>query len=331
MISVIIPAYNAAQTLPACLKALSAQTMPADQFEIIVVDDGSTDNTAGIARQAGVRVVSQPNAGAAAARNLGAHFARGDLLLFTDADCLPTPDWVAQMSAPFAADPTLAGAKGVYRTRQPELTARFVQMEYQDKYDRMLGTERIDFVDTYSAAYRRDLFLQMGGFDTTFPGASVEDQEFSFRLAGAGYRLIFIPEAKVWHTHDRTLAEYARRKFFIGYWKSLVVQKHPTKLIRDSHTPQVLKLQMGLAAMGAGFLGLGLLRRLRPLAAGGLLAWLALCLSGWPFYRKIIARDPGVLLIAPWLIFIRAWALALGFLLGHFRLRLVRQLKSNRL
>jgi cellulose synthase/poly-beta-1,6-N-acetylglucosamine synthase-like glycosyltransferase len=305
--------------------------MPADQFEIIVVDDGSTDNTADIARQAGVRVVSQPNAGAAAARNLGAHFAGGDLLLFTDADCLPAPDWVAQMCAPFAADPTLAGAKGVYRTRQPELTARFVQMEYQDKYDRMLGTERIDFVDTYSAAYRRDLFLQMGGFDTAFPGASVEDQEFSFRLAEAGYRLIFIPEAKVWHTHDRTVAEYARRKFLIGYWKSLVVQRHPTKLIRDSHTPQVLKLQMGLAALGAGFLGLGLLRRVRPLAAGGSLTWLALCLSGWPFYRKIMAQDPGVLLIAPWLIFIRAWALGLGFLWGHFRLRLVRQLKSKRL
>ncbi|NIW99657.1 MAG: hypothetical protein GWN13_15680, partial [Phycisphaerae bacterium] len=143
-------------------------------------------------------------------------------------------------------------------------------------------------------------------------------------LAEAGYRLIFIPEAKVWHTHDRTVAEYARRKFFIGYWKSLVVQRHPAKLIRDSHTPQVLKLQMGLAALGAGFLGLGLLRRLRPLAAGGLLAWLALGLSGLPFYRKLMARDPGVLLIAPWLIFIRAWALGLGFLLSSFRLILIR-------
>ena len=178
--------------------------------------------------------------------------------MFTDADCVPAFDWIAQMSTPFN-DVDLAGAKGVYRTAQPELTARFVQLEYEDKYERMLGSTHIDFVDTYSAAYRRDVFLAMGGFDTTFPGATVEDQEFSFRLTEAGYRLAFIPKARVWHIHDRSLIEYARRKYLIGYWKPAVTHKHPGKLLQDSHTPQSRKSADGAwAALGAGLLGLGI-------------------------------------------------------------------------
>jgi glycosyltransferase involved in cell wall biosynthesis len=313
--SVVIPAYNAAATLPACLEALEVQTIPRLAYEIIVVDDGSNDATAQIAQGFNVRVVSQANAGAAAARNHGARLARAPILLFTDADCAPAPDWIAQMLRAFEA-PEVAGAKGVYGTRQQEIVARFVQLEYEDRYDRMRALDQIDFIDTYAAGYRRDIFLQMGGFATTFPKASVEDQEFSFRLAKAGRRLVFVPQAQVYHLHDQTLAEYIRRKFWIGYWKVRVMRAYPDKLVRDSHTPQVLKLQIGLAALG-GLLIIGSLFK-RRLAAAGLLSWLLLWLSGVRFLRKIGHRDTGVALAGPILLFVRAWALGLGFLLGLF-------------
>ncbi len=320
--SVVIPAYNSAETLPLCLQALQAQRFSPSQYEIIVVDDGSTDDTAQAARHFGsaivpVTVISQPNAGPAAARNRGAQAARGDVLLFTDADCVPFLDWVKCMAAAFTqAD--VVGAKGVYRTRQRELVARFVQAEYEDKYDRMRTLETIDFVDTYSAGYRRDVFLASGGFDTSFPTASVEDQEFSFALAEAGHRLVFVPDARVFHIHDRTLLEYARRKFWIGYWKVRVMREHPGKLVRDSHTPQVLKLQMVLAALGALLIVGGLWKGI--LAVAGLAAWAALLISGLPFMFKLLRRDPPVTLVAPLMIFVRAWALGLGFLAGLVRL-----------
>ena len=331
MISVVIPAYNAEVTLGRCLAALGEQTRPPD--EIILVDDGSTDGTAELARRHGVQVISQSNAGPAAARNTGARAARGDLLLFTDADCAPAPEWVERMAAPFA-DPTVAGAKGVYGTTQGELVARFVQIEYEDKYDRMRGQPRIDFVDTYSAGYRRDVFLQAGGFDTTFPTASVEDQEFSFRLAKAGHRLVFVPDASVLHLHDRTPAEYVRRKYWIGYWKALVTRRYPSKLARDSHTPQILKLQMGMAGAGALCLVLSFLLRLGDLgrtqaaprrgrragwARWGLLFWLAHGLTTLPFVRKAWPKDRVVALLSPLLLFARAWALGVGFVLGNLR------------
>ena len=317
MISVIVPAYNAARTLPACLRALNNQTLPRQEYEIIVVDDGSTDDTPAVARRYGARVVTQPNAGPAAARNRGVEMARGDLLLFTDADCVPAPDWIARLSAPFA-DPSVQGAKGVYCTHQPELTARFVQLEYEGKYDRLRRQTRIDFIDTYSAAYRRSVFEAMGGFDSTL--RINEDVEFAFRVAEAGHRLVFVPGAAVSHTHDRTPIEYAVRKFWNGYTKTRVVRRHPGKIVRDSHTPQVIKLQMALAGLGTALLAMALLLWRREPALAGLGAWLAVAASDAPLYRKIWRRDRPVLAIAPLLVLVRALALGFGLLAGFVRL-----------
>lgn len=324
-VSVIIPVYNGSQTLPACLQGLQNQTRPPD--ELIVVDDGSTDDTVNVAGQFEVMVLSQANAGPGVARNYGARMAQGDILLFIDADCTPPPNWIEYMLAPFA-DPNVAGAKGEYRTHQRELVARFVQQEYQDRCDRMVGQRQIDFVDTYSAAYRRSLFLAAGGFDPTF--IKNQDQEFSFRLAKQGHRLVYVPGAIVYHQHDQTLWDYIRRKYQIGYWKTLVMRRHPAKLIQDSHTPQILKVQMGLAVLGGLLLLGGGLSRYRPAGRAGQLAWGLLLLSGLPFYQKILKRDALILTIAPLLLFVRAWALGLGFLTGILRFILLENLTLNR-
>lgn len=322
--TVVIPVYNGAGVVQRCLDALAQQTVAADSFEIIVVDDGSADATAAVVQSWAerhphlrTRLVQQANAGPAAARNCGAQLAQAPIVLFTDADCAPAPGWVQALLAA-CADPTVAGAKGVYRTDQCELVARFVQAEYEDRYDRMAGRPQIDFVDTYSAAYRRDIFLANGGFDSTFPTASVEDQEFSFRLASRGHRLVFVPEAAVIHLHDRTLREYARRKFLIGYWKARVTQRHPDRLMQDSHTPQVLKIQILLVALILVALPGLLLRRggTAPLLAGLGLSFLA---TTAPFVRKLARRSTALALSGPFLVGVRAVALGCGFALGVVR------------
>jgi cellulose synthase/poly-beta-1,6-N-acetylglucosamine synthase-like glycosyltransferase len=314
VITVIIPAYNAAPTLSRCLSALCEQTRTPD--EIIVVDDGSTDGTAELALGYGVRVIRQANAGPAAARNAGIQAAQGDLLFFTDADCAPALDWVERLAAPFS-DPSVAGAKGVYRTAQIELVARFVQVEYEDRYDGMRGRECIDFIDTYSAAYRRDVLSVAGGFDETF--AYLEDQELSFRLAGRGYRFVFVPDAIVYHRHADNLLWYARKKYLIGQWKTLVTRRHPSKLARDSHTPQTLKLQIGLVGVGGTLVILGVVARRARLARWGLSCWAAFGLVAFPFVRKAWQKDRTIALLAPVLLFIRACALGVGFVVGNLR------------
>ncbi len=313
--SVIVPAYNAADTLGACLQALSAQTVPRERFEVIVVDDGSTDETAAIAEGAGARVVRIPHAGPAAARNAGAQAARAPILLFTDADCEPGPTWVETMLRAFS-DLRIAGAKGSYRTRQRGLLPRLVQAEYEEKYARLARQEAIDFVDTYSAGYRRDVFLANRGFDPVFSVPSVEDQELSFRLSRKGYRLIFLPEAWVWHRHDRNLGEYFRRKFGIGYWKALLLRRHPERAVYDSHTPALLRWQIALLALAiAGAGAAGVWHPLWPLPCLGLGGFL---LSTAPFVARL-RRDPALALAAPALLALRALALGLGLLWGFVR------------
>ena len=338
--SVIVPVYNGASTIERCLDALARQQADPQSYEVIVVDDGSRDATPAVVtawceRHPAVRarLVRQDNAGPAAARNHGAQEAQANLLLFTDADCAPAPDWVDALAAPFA-DPAVVGAKGTYLSTQREAVPRFVQAEYEDRYDRMRGMTQIDFIDTYSAAYRRDVFCENGGFDPIFTTASVEDQELSFRLAQKGYRLVFAPNAQVEHIHDENLGEYFRRKYYIGYWKALLIRWHPERMVQDSHTPQVLKLQIVLLAATLGTVLLALLGvwlpPLRwagvPLAAvplamvplvGLIIAFL---LSGAPFLAKLARRSPRLALAGPVILYTRALALGAGYVAGtiHF-------------
>lgn len=326
MISVVVPAYNAADTLDECLQGLLDQSIPRSCYEVIVVDDGSMDHTLDVAAAygvQGVRVVHhQQNQGAGSARNTGVACAQGDLVLFIDSDCVPRSEWVQIMAEAFQ-DPEVVGIKGGYLTRQTSLVPRFTQAEYEDRYDRMLGQERINSVDTASAAYRRDVFIQNGGFDPSF--RFLEDHEFSFRLAEKGYKLIYVPEAQVYHRHNNNVLQYLERKFGIGVWKARVVQRYPERLASDSHTPPVLKLQLLLLMLAGPLLLAGLLLGLAGVtwwtwfAAAGLVAGLLFLASGVPFWLKVLRRDPPVALIVPPMLVVRALALGVGYAIGSLR------------
>jgi len=318
---VIIPAYNSQATVARCLDALEQQTLPRDSYEIIVVDDGSTANTnAQVRAYDNVRLLVQVHAGPAAARNLGVEHARGEIVLFTDADCEPAADWVEQMLAPLDVLQT-AGVKGVYRTQQRALVARFVQMEYETRYQRMTRHMarhgRIDFVDTYAAAYRRDVFLAAEGFDPKFAKASVEDQELSFRIAEQGHRLVFAPQAAVFHWgHATTAFAYAWKKCKIAFYKIEVLKQHSSKAWQDAHTPQRLKAQILI-------LGIGLCSLLPSLVWPSLLWVTTGCgvlffLTTIPFVAKAWKQDPSVAVVSPLLLLLRALALGSGMAAGVF-------------
>lgn len=308
--SVIIPAFNARHTLGACLAALQQQTVPQDEMEIIVIDDGSRDGTGQLAKEMGATVLRQArNSGQAAARNIGIRLAQGKIICFTDADCIPQTDWVAQITAPLHEDSRISAVKGVYFTRQRELIARFVQLEYEDKYDKLRHFPRISFVDTYSAAYRRAVLLQVGGFDERFPVA--EDRELSYRVAAAGYEMVFQPAAKVCHLHANSVRSYFVKKVLNGYWAGQAVKFFPERQKEDSYTPQVMKLQVGLMGVIAGT------AVLTPFFPPFLLllgfSLIAFLLTTLPFLRKAWTKDKAVALVSPLFLAVRALALGIGY------------------
>ncbi|MBX3237392.1 MAG: glycosyltransferase [Nitrospiraceae bacterium] len=297
-VTVIVPVYNGADTIGECLESLLRQSEQGPACEILVVDDASRDSTPTVvARYPLVRAIRQEvNAGPAAARNRGAREATGDIILFTDADCVPGEGWLREMLRSFG-DPLVMGVKGVYRTKQRELTARVIQLEFEYKYRKLAAQSAIDFIDTYSAGYRRAVFLEFGGFDTAFPVPSTEDIDLSFRVAAKGHLLVFNPSAYVFHRHPAGVADYLKRKFRYAYWGMLVVRRFPEKAIRNSYTPHSQRLQVLLAPLAIASLGI-------PVLAGTLLwipiaLWTMLMATLLPFMARSAAKDPVATLASP--------------------------------
>ena len=315
----IVPVYNEESTIEVCLRALENQTISRDQYEVIVIDDGSTDRTSELIRAfPKVRYLQQAHKGPASARNLGAQQANGRFLVFTDGDCVAQYDWLEQIVAPLLKDAEVIGVKGAYRTHQQEIAARFVQLEYEDRYDLMQRDRYIDFIDTYAAAYRRAVFLASGGFDTSFPTAMGEDTELSYRLAQAGYKMVFNPRAIVYHYHPSSVRAYLRRKYTAAYWRVVLYRLHPAKFKRDSHTPQVVKLQ---ALLAAGWLCAMFGATCAQWFIYPLFVLTILLLSSFlPFTFKAITKDPLVGLLSPIILFLRSFAYLFGIVGGVFHL-----------
>jgi glycosyltransferase involved in cell wall biosynthesis len=306
-VSIVIPAYQAEKTISKCVRALALQALPRECYEIIVVDDASSDHTAAEAQSAGADVVRlAQNLGPAGARNIGLQRARGELVVFTDADCEAAPDFLANLLRRLD-DPRVGGAKGVYLSRQPRLVSRFVQHEYEERYRHTAQWPALDFVDTYACCFRRTDLLRVGGFNSRL--RVCEDQELSFRLSQAGVHVLFAPDARTYHSHCEDLTAYLRKKFRIARWKVRVLRQHPDKCLADSHTPQTLKLEIVLAYVLAWLVAAGRWR----FAAMTLCAHLALTA---PFVMRAVQRDRAMGTVAPGLLLSRDLALGAGIVIG---------------
>jgi len=315
-ISVIIPAYNAEKTIGKCLKSLKNQNVKKG-YEIIVVDDGSIDRTKQVVKKfRNILLLEQKHKGPAAARNLGAKNANGKILLFTDADCFAKKDWIKEMIKPFE-NKEIIGVQGAYGTKQKSIFARFAQFEIEERYDRMRKNDYIDFIGSYSAGYKKDIFLKSGGFDESFPMASGEDPALSFKLSELGYKMVFNPKAVVYHKHPDTLKKYLRQKFWRAYWRVLLYKKYPKKIKSESYTPQTLKIQIFLTYLFSissilVFFGLN--------AIIPLLIFFVILISTLPLSYKNFRKDKMVGLFSPFIILMRSISFSLGLLYGFVRM-----------
>jgi glycosyltransferase involved in cell wall biosynthesis len=214
--SVIVPAHDAAATLGRTLAALAGQDL-AEEFEVIVVDDGSADSTAEIAADAGVRLVRHPRPlGPAAARNSGAAGAAGDVLAFTDSDCYPTPGWLRNALAAAAEADLVQGAVRPDPAVEPEPFDRTVWV-----------VAEVGLYETANLIVRRDWFERVGGFEDWL-GARVgkplaEDVWLGWRLRRAGARTAFSEAALVHHeVFRRDPAEYVAERARVTYFPDIV-------------------------------------------------------------------------------------------------------------
>ncbi len=204
-ISVIIPVRNGATTLSRCLEALKQSQGVA--WECIVVDDGSSDESATLARQFGARLIESdhPGSGPARARNLGARVATAPLLCFLDADVVAQPDTLAQFVALFDADPSLAAAFGSYDASP---AASGLLSQYRNllhHFVHQAGQEHASTFWSGCGAIRRDIFLELDGFDPAYTRPCIEDIELGYRLHARGARIRLAKQIQVTHLKRWTL------------------------------------------------------------------------------------------------------------------------------
>lgn len=201
-VSVVVPTHNRAHSLGDVLAALLAQRYPADRFEIIVVDDGSTDATAAVVRaaqagaRASLRYFRTESGGPAAARNFGAARGCGTVLAFTDSDCHPVPDWLANAVRRLVDDVGLV-AGPVRPFVHPRRVPGFFSHQTDHRRENVL-------YPTANAIYRRAAFEAVGGFDAHFGGGLGkapwgEDTDLAWRVQRAGYRAAWAADAPVDH------------------------------------------------------------------------------------------------------------------------------------
>jgi glycosyltransferase involved in cell wall biosynthesis len=183
-ISVVVPAYNEEKLLADCLESLKNQTFPKNSYEIIVVDNNSTDKTREIAQKHGVRIVGCQVQGVAASREAGSEAAYGEIIAGTDADTKVTPTWLEKIANHFQKEPTLVGLTGpTYFSDTGWLFTKFSYLSF-DIFQRFNFAVGKPTFSGFNHAVRKDAYEEIGGINTDLESA--EDIDLSFRLAKIG-------------------------------------------------------------------------------------------------------------------------------------------------
>lgn len=294
-LSVIVPAHQGAKVLPRALSALMASDIERERWELIVVDDASTDETSLVAAEHAdtvVRLAGQPH-GPAYARNRGFEVSRGEVIVFIDADTCVHADTLSRVATLFADDPGVSAAFGSYDANPP---APGIVSQYRNLLHHYMHHRNAGEAETFWAgcgAVRRSVFLEAGKFDEWhYSRPQIEDIELGRRLRQLGHRIVLDPEIQVTHLKRWTLRNVLATDFKNRGvpWMRLLLQEGPSKGPETLNIRTVEKwctVLVGLASLS--LLAAPLLRSLWPLAVTGV-SLAGVLLLNLSLYRYLVQR-----------------------------------------
>jgi GT2 family glycosyltransferase len=225
-VSVVVCSYNGGRTLEQCLRSLSALDYP--DYEVIVVDDGSTDDTRDIlAHFADVRVIHQPNRGLSIARNAGLKVATGSIIAYTDSDCFVDPNWLSLLVYQFQRSDA-AAVGGPNLSPDDGWMAGCVAAAPGQPTHVLESDQVAEHIPGCNMAFRREALEAINGFDPQYRKAG-DDVDVCWRLQHAGYWITFAPGAFVWHHRRCTPRAYLRQQAGYGEAEAWLQFKHPDK------------------------------------------------------------------------------------------------------
>jgi glycosyltransferase involved in cell wall biosynthesis len=304
-LSVVVPVHNGAPALARCLAALEASDLPRSSWELLVVDDASTDECATVATNHADRIlrIEQGPCGPALARNRGAGAARAEVIAFVDADVIVHPDALRRMVEALDADASVAAVFGAY---DESLSAPGFLSQYRNLLHRYVHLAGAGETDTFWAgcgAVRRAAFLDAGGFDEgTFRRPQIEDIDLGYRLRDRGWRILLQPDIQAGHLKRWTLPGMIRTDVMDRGipWMRLLLERGAMGGQRShvgrSGTLNIRwqeKVKTGLVALALVLAVAGAATGLAAWVWAGLIAFTALLLSNLPLYGWF-ARRRGV-------------------------------------
>src|SRR5271170_6748123 len=224
-VSVVVCAYNAERTMEACLASL--ETLDYPDYEVIVVNDGSKDRTLEIAeRFPYCRIISQPNKGLSVARNVGAEAATGEIVAYTDSDCVADADWLTYLVARMETGNLAACGGPNFPPPETNLVPAAVAVSPGGPTHVLISDEVAEHIAGCNMAFRRDILMGLGGFDPIYRAAG-DDVDICWRFQDAGHVIGFSPAAIVWHFRRNTVKAYCNQQRGYGKAEALVYSKHP--------------------------------------------------------------------------------------------------------
>ena len=309
--SVVVPFYNRADFLPLVVDALLKQDV---SVEVIIVDDGSKDKTFEVSKKYPVKYVFQENSGPASARNRGFIESRGDIVAFTDSDCIAKPDWIRRLIEGFESEDIGVVAGSYDIANHESLLACLIHEEIKWRHKRF--GRYIRAFGSYNFAVRRDVFEKTGAFDDSYRTASGEDNDLSYRILKAGYKIRFNPDALVAHYHTERLWKYLKEQFRHAFWRIKLYKEHSEMMKGDDYTiwKDAIEILVSLFAVAGLPLIFTKFWFFEPL----ILALLFMIQIPFALEISLFKKDVRYLLLAP-LCFLRSFARMYGMLRGIWR------------
>ena len=227
MVSVVICAYNAERTMRDCLESLRKLDYP--NYEVVIVDDGSRDSTAQISADfPEFRLIRQPNKGLSVARNVGAHAANGEIVAYTDSDCVVDPHWLTLMVRAMAENGFDGCGGPNYAPHEAGWVEGCVAASPGAPCHVLVGDDRAEHLAGCNMIFRKAALLELGGFDPQFTAAG-DDVDICWRMLDAGLTLGFCPSAFVWHFRRNTVKAYYGQQRGYGKAEAMLFPKYPER------------------------------------------------------------------------------------------------------
>jgi cellulose synthase/poly-beta-1,6-N-acetylglucosamine synthase-like glycosyltransferase len=331
-VTVIVPVRNGEQTIQPLLESLQKLDYNKNKVEVIVVDGNSTDKTRDIVKQYPVKLINEKRKGLNLARNVGIKNGNGEIVAFTDADCIVPSDWITKIVENFK-DPKVSCVGGSAKALDSDFVSQYADNSIVRLMPFFTKREELEKVKPFfrhpagcNMAFRRKIAEEVGYFDENIQ-YGFDEVEFADRVCRAGYKMVLDPKVSVWHKHRSTLGEFLKQNFQYGKGSGLVLKKNRLK---DAVSRWSF---LGLLGFISWLLIVGSLLFLNLTSSSSIVFWLLFGFTGLPLlavasiyvYRALQNKRFSRVIIYPFIDIFRTLCFCCGLIYQLFK----RNTKTN--